>query len=237
MNDRTARIRALAAWSQARSACLSPWLVAVRIAKFRAGAIQIVANQLVLLPLWFKAVPPAQDLSVTNQPPAYSNEGGGMCRVCRVAGFNGWRSQQLACQMERRELGPIRHRAMNRARRAHGRWIIVLRWPDVWAVEVVAPRLAGTSPARPGVVYPRGRQFLAARTGGPLHQTFPRHARDPLGHKSRQGVTYVRSIYRSTRVGSEGACWSMLVRSACRCWVVVDPGKRHHRASWGKPAR
>ena len=58
------------AWSHAFGASVLQRLVATRIAKSHTGASQIVASQVVLLPPWVRARPPAQGRSTTTQPAA-----------------------------------------------------------------------------------------------------------------------------------------------------------------------
>src|SRR4051812_46821697 len=64
--------------SAAAAAASPPWLVATRVARSRAGAIQIDAYQVRLLPLWLSASAADHGRSTTYHPPAYSWPGGGV---------------------------------------------------------------------------------------------------------------------------------------------------------------
>src|SRR5262249_28107496 len=81
-------MRATMASSLAFSATLSPWFVAARNARLRAGASQIVAYHAVLLPLWVNARPPAQVRCQTSQPPAYSKPAGGVWSARNVTALS-----------------------------------------------------------------------------------------------------------------------------------------------------
>ena len=101
----------------------------------------MVANQYVLLPLWLSAAPPAHDRSVTVQPPAYSHDGGGMCKVLSVAGFKTFDSPCSPARWMRGKLRPVRNRAMDCAGRAQ-RWrVIVLGGLHITPVEPMSPGL------------------------------------------------------------------------------------------------
>ena len=235
LNAGNARIRALAAWSLACSACLSPWLVATRTAKFRAGASQMVAYQLVLLPPWLSAAPPAQDARGRIQPPAYSHDGGGMCKVFSVAGFKSFDHHarlpdasaanlaQSGIEQWTVPAGPSEGHCPAGSASCHGR-------------RGGGPRARSPRRSRPGVPNPADdiSSGSNSRVRIKVSHDSPRNL---LGHQAGQRVADVRVSVSRPGPGQRALVAACSIISACRAWVVVVPGRFHHGPSCGKPAR
>ena len=109
-----------AAWSLASRQRAPPWLVATRMAKSRAGAIQIVAYQLVLLPLCVRVRPPAQERSA-DEPAAgvVATWRGRMQGPERGRLQTAWPFPAAPRKVQGGELGPVGHGAMHGAGRPH----------------------------------------------------------------------------------------------------------------------